>query len=386
MKISTLIIISFLVLTSCTKDPVVPIEVYSCNLSFIDNSDAHPKRLRFENAIKKLKQVIPGVQASVRSIDGNIWTGSQGLVDINNGITTEKCSRYLVGSVSKIFTSTLILLLQEEGLLSIDDPIENWIESELIDKIENAKQVTIKNLLMHTSGIKEYIGVKFQIDRLNNSKLLLTPTQKLKYIFNKDADFAPNTGYGYSNTNYVLLGLIIEKVSKISLDKAVKLKIADVVGLENTKMGTSQDPIPSGTSRPYLNQSNGHFIDVMNFALSDAATGDGGIISNTQDLLLFIESIVENSLISSTSYDQMLDNKVEIKTDKWYGLGIELENKDNGFRIAHSGGTEGYLSFLMNYPNSNVTVAICINSSSENGEIVNEIISFINELQEIAFE
>lgn len=386
MKNTTLIITLVLILTGCSKDPFIPIDIYSCNLSFSDNSTVHPKRVRFENAMNKLAQVVPGVQASVRSVDGNIWTGSQGLIDIENEIATEKCSRYLVGSVSKIFISTLILQLQEEGILSIDDPIENWLESELVDKIENANQVTIKNILMHTSGIKEYIGAQFQIDRLNNSKLLLTPTQKLKYIFNKSADFAPNTRYGYSNTNYVLLGLIIEKALGISLDKAVKLYITDVVRMRNTKMGTSQDPIPSGTSRPYLNQSNGQFIDVMNFALSDAATGDGGIISNTQDLLLFIESIVNNTLISSISYDQMLSNKIEIKTNKWYGLGIEQENKDNGFRIAHSGGTEGYISFLMHYPDSNVTVAVCLNSSSENEEVLNKIISFLNEIQKIAFE
>ena len=82
----------------------------------------------------------------------------------------------------------------------------------------------------------------------------------------------------------------------------------------------------------------------------------------------------------------MLSNKIEIKTGKWYGLGIEQENKDHGFRISHSGGTEGYMSFLMNYPDSNVTVAVCINSSSENEEVLNKIINFINELQEIAFQ
>jgi hypothetical protein len=124
----------------------------------------------------------------------------------------------------------------------------------------------------------------------------------------------------------------------------------------------------------------------MNFALSDAATGDGGIISNSQDLLFFIENIVNNTLVSSNSYDQMLNNKVEIKTGKWSGLGIEQENKDHGFRIAHNGGTEGYLSFLMNYPNSHVTVAVCLNSSSSNKEVLSKIISFIKELQDIAFE
>ena len=91
MKITTsIIVILFLALCACTKDPALPVEIYNCNLSFSDNSNAHPKKLRFENAMNKLEQVVPGVQASVRSIDGNVWKGSQGLADINNGIATEK--------------------------------------------------------------------------------------------------------------------------------------------------------------------------------------------------------------------------------------------------------------------------------------------------------
>lgn len=387
MKTSLLVITGlFLVLTGCKKDPIIADETYNCNLSFNDNSTSHPKRIRFENSMKTLEQIVPGIQVSVRSLDGNIWTGSQGFADINNGITTKTCSRYLVGSVSKMFTSVLIMNLQEEGLLSIDDPIKNLLDTELINKIENANEVTVKNLLMHTSGIKEYIGAKFQIDRLNNSKLLLTPSQKLEYIFNESADFEPNQQYGYSNSNYVLLGLIVEKLKSIPLEKAVEQCISNVLSLKNTTQGTSENPIPAGTSRPYLDLGNGQFQDVMDFALSDAATGDGGIISNTQDLLFFIENIVNNVLVTSTSYNQMLSNRVEIKTDKWYGLGFEQENKEHGFRIAHSGGTEGYISFLMNYPDSNVTIAVCLNSSSNNEEVVNKIVNFITELQIIAFE
>jgi len=386
MKRITLIISILLLTLSCEKDPVVPIEVYNCNLSFSDNSISHPKKAQFENALNDLKQYVPGVQVAVRSKDGNIWIGNQGTIDIPNRVEMKSCSHFLVGSISKMFTSVLIMKLQEQGLLSIDDPIKNWIEPQLINKIENADQVTIKNLLMHTSGVKDYIGTKFQIDRLNNSKLLLTPRQKLEYIFNKNADFLPNEKYGYSNSNYVLLGLIIEKAEDLPLDRVEKLYISNVLGLENTQMETPNNPIPLGTARPYLDLGNGQFQDVMDFALSDAATGDGGIISNAQDLLFFIESIVNQTLINASSYQMMLDNRVEIKTGKWYGLGLEQETKENGFRIGHSGGTEGYTSFLMNYPDSNVSVAVCLNGSSDNEEVLNKISDFIKELQQIAFE
>ncbi len=386
MKVYIIIIaILFLGLVNCQKDPIIANDIYESNLSFIDNSSLHPKKISFENAMKELKEIAVGVQVSVRSIDGNVWTGSQGYVDINNGVITKKSSSYLIGSVSKIFTSVLIMNLQDEGLLSINDPIKDILDPELINEIENADQVTIKNLLMHTSGIKEYIGIEFQVDRLNTSRLLLTPTQKLGYIYNKSADFEPNEKYGYSNTNYVLLGLIIEKVKHIPLEEAVELYITNVLSLKNTIQGTWKDPLPSGTARPYLDRGNG-YVDIMDFALSDAATGDGGILSNTQDLLFFIENIVNNTLVSSASYDEMLNNKVEIKTGKWSGLGIEQEEREYGFRISHTGGTEGYFSILMNYPNSNVTIAVCLNSTSEAKEFTGKLLVLVNKLQEIAFE
>ena len=87
-------------------------------MSFTDNSSSHPKKTSFENAINKLKEVVPGVQASVRSIDGKLWTGSVGFSDINNGVEMKNCSKFLVGSVSKIFTSILIMQLQEKDLLT----------------------------------------------------------------------------------------------------------------------------------------------------------------------------------------------------------------------------------------------------------------------------
>ena len=387
MKIYTLIIIGFFILfVGCSKDPIIPIDTYDCTLSFSDNSSLHPKRMSFENTMKNFEQTFPGIQVSVRSLDGKIWTGSQGFADINNNAIMKNCSKFLIGSVSKTFTAVVILKLQEEGLLSIEDPISDWLEPEIIDKIENADVVTIKNLLMHNSGIKEYLAIQFQIERLNTSKLLLTPTQKLDYVFNKSADFAPNEKYGYSNTNYILLGLIAEKVKNMPLQELKELYISNIIGLKNTVMGTIENPIPLGTTRPYLDVGNGKYQEIMDFALSDAATGDGGIISNTQDLLFFMESIVDNTVISSMSYDAMLSNRVEIKTDKWYGLGIEQEDKEYGFRLSHTGGAEGYTTFLMSYPDSNVTIAVCLNSSSEDKEILQRLRNFVLELQQIAFE
>ena len=239
-------------ITSCQKDPIINPNIYNCTLAFTDNSSSHPKQAQFETAMKKIEQLVPGVQVAVTSKDGNTWLGSQGMADIPNQAPFEKCTKTMVGSVSKIYTAVLIMQLQEDSILSINDPISDWIDSDIVSEISNADMVSIKHLLMHTSGIKDYLGVKFQLDALNTPNFKLTPSEKLKYIYGKSAEFNTGEKYGYSNSNYVLLGLIIEKARNMSFKSAIEVYVNDPLGYINTKAGTPNNPIPTGTARPYL--------------------------------------------------------------------------------------------------------------------------------------
>lgn len=373
--------------TNCQKDPIINPNIYNCTLAFADNSSYQPKQTQFETAMKKIEQLVPGVQVAVRSKDGNIWLGSQGMADIPNQIPFEKCTKTMVGSVSKIYTAVLIMQLQEDSILSINDPISDWIDTNTISEISNADKVSIKQLLMHTSGIKDYLDVKFQLDALNTPNFKLTPQEKLKYIYGKSADFNPDEKFGYSNSNYVLLGLIIENARKKSLENAIETYINNPLGFTNTETGTPDNPIPSGTARPYLALHNGgKYTDIMHFAVSDGATGDGAIATNMQEALYFIESIANGIIISLPTKEIMLNLRVATDTDNWYSLGLDQQETSYGFRYGHRGSTSSYWSFLYHYPDSNITIAIAFNGDTEQNDEYNQLQSFINEIIDLAFE
>lgn len=157
----------------CDQAIVVPSETYSCQLSFPDASAQHPLSTKFQLALDQLIRDIPGVQVALRTPDGHTWTGAAGMADIPNGIPLETCHRMMVGSISKVFTAATLFRLQEEGLLSIDDPLRDWIDAEIIDEIANAKETRLLELLNHTSGIADYNDAAFTLDGLNAPGRLL---------------------------------------------------------------------------------------------------------------------------------------------------------------------------------------------------------------------
>lgn len=389
----SILIISLFAFIGCEKATIIPESSYDCSLSYPDNSDEHPKKEKFEAKLKEVLQIFPGMQVAVRSKDGNMWMGAQGMADIPNEIPFENCTKTMVGSISKIHTAVMIMQMHEEGLLSIEDPIKKWIDADLVKEIENGDVITIRQLLMHTSGIKDYLGTKHHINAVNIPNLKLSPKEKLAYIFGKSADFTPGAKYGYSNSNYVLLGLIIEKLREMPLHIAEQTYITALLGLFNTEVGTIENPIPSGTARPYLAYTDGEeFIDVMQFAVSDGATGDGGVATNMQESLLFIEGIFNHLLVSEETVDLMCNERVNendkslFSDETWYGLGLEQYESKHGYAYGHTGSTSAYWSFLVHFPDSGVTLSVASNSTTKDDAKTKKALVMIRDLVDILFE
>jgi len=174
-----LMLACLLSIMACQKeDPIRDISIYECNLAFAEDSDNHPKAARFESAMEKVKSIVPGVQIAVRSKDGNVWLGAQGLADIPNQAPFEKCTKTMVGSLSKIYTAVTIMQLQEDNILSIDDPISDWLDATMVSEIANADKSTIRNLLNHNSGIYDYLTVEHRVNSLNIPFFQLSPEEK----------------------------------------------------------------------------------------------------------------------------------------------------------------------------------------------------------------
>lgn len=389
MKNQFIYIVLFCLLTfgACQEPQVTLPSVYDCEMTFEDDTQAHPHAAAFQAELDKVTELLPGMQASIFSADG-IWSGASGMADIPNQVAMEPCHKLMVGSISKVFTGVMILQLQEEGILSVEDKLSDWLDQSLIGTIENANDVTLRQLLNHTTGIKEYLDADNHVDAVNIPFYQLTQTEKMELIQGKNARFAPGEKYEYSNSNYVLLGLVIEKARNMPLWDVVRIHITEPAGMSNTVMGTHDMPIPTGTARPYLSTGGYKYFDIMQNSVADAATGDGGIASNMQDLIIFMNALFSNTLMSQESFDQMQTLTVTFNDgNAQYGLGLETFETDNwGTIIGHGGSTSSYSSFFFHFPEYEGTLAFSTNCRYDKNEVNDAVNTMRNNILEIAFK
>lgn len=363
----SLFLLLLLSLFACQEAEQIGPEIYECTLSFPDNSATHPQNTELTAALSLLPSISPGVQIAVTSHTGTHWTAAQGMANIPEQVALEPCHKHMIGSISKVYTSVLVLQLQDEGILSIDDPLRDWLDASLIGEIENADQVSLKQLLNHTSGIRDYLAAEQYLNALNQPYFRETQSEKLRYVYGKSAYHTPGERYTYSNTNYVLLGLVVEKARNMPLWEVVKQHITDPLGLDNTEMGTHDQPLPTGTVRPY-GYSRKQYRDIMSLAVSDGATGDGGIASNMQEVNAFAEALFSGQLLSEAAFKQMTqeliiitdENEMDFPNwpDEGYGLGISLWNTPYGKAYGHTGGTSSFDTYWFYFPEKQISLSI----------------------------
>ncbi len=375
-KISLLILALGMLLQACVPVDIIPEAAYTCSLSIPDTSEFSQTGQELETAMDLLASNSYGGQAAVRTPDGQLWTGAKGIADIAGEIRLTPCHKTMVGSISKPITAILVMQLHEEGLLNIDDPLNQYLDQSLIGRLDNANEVNVRQLLDHTSGIRDYLSTKQFIRARNRDSLRETQAEKLAYAYGKPAYHTPGTQHTYSNTNYVLLGLLVEELRGIPLWEAVDDYIAKPLGLSNFQMGTHSDPIPLGTARPYALEQ-GNYRDITPFAIADAATGDGGISSNMQDLVLVFEALFDGRLVNSETLALMTDSRVDVPLDQqdfpqWesetYGLGLLRMNTPIGVAYGHTGSTSTYNAFMFYFPNSGTSFAVGYHTEADQAQ------------------
>lgn len=195
---------------------------------------------------------VVGVTMSVYQTQTGMWIGASGKADLHNNVDMKSCNISRVGSTVKMFTATTVLKLAEEGKLSLDDKISTYLQGDVIDKIENADKATIRQLLQHSSGIYNYIqNLKFQTASLNDFIREWKPNDLLEYVYNQKEYFQPGEDVRYTNTGYIMLGMLIEKIEGKPFYKVFEDKIFIPLGLSMTKFA-AEDHITYGTVRGYI--------------------------------------------------------------------------------------------------------------------------------------
>ena len=271
----------------------------------------------------------------------------------NEKIAATEKTKYRIGSITKMFTATMIFQLIEEGKLTPTTPLDKFFP-----KLPNADKITISNLLNHRSGIHEFTD-----DPDYETWMALSKTQDeiLALISKHNVDFQPNEKAAYSNSNYVILGYILEKVSKKSYSKNLIERITSKIGLSNTYVGSK---INKNNNESYSYRFDGNRVQA-NETDTSIPGGAGCIVSTPTDLTQFIEALFSLKLVSENSLTQM-----KTITDR-YGMGMREIPFYTKKAYGHNGRIDGFVSNLAYFPEDSLAISFC-----SNGEIypVNEIL------------
>lgn len=313
----------------------------------------------------------PGATLGVVLADGESFGLAVGYSNRETKTPMKGNDRMLAGSVGKTFAAATALQLVKEGRISLDDKIEKYLGKEpWFARLPNAKSVTVRMLMNHTSGLVRYEFKKEFTDFLTaNPMKVWTPEERLAYLLDEKPPFDAGKGWDYSDTNYIILGMIMERVTgKKFYDEAERrlikpLKLKDTIPQTGPKMkgvvqGYAGDNNPFGGKDAMI--ENGKFV--VNPQLE--WTG-GGYASTSHDLARWAKMIYEGRAYDRSLLPEVLDGVAapRLGRESKYGLGVIIRSTAAGTSYGHSGFFPGYLTDMMYFPEYKFAVAIQVNTS-----------------------
>lgn len=312
-------------------------------------------------------QKVPCIQLTIIDSLGNIWSIAVGTTDRKRKHTVNSDNLFRLASITKTFTATIILKLVEQGKITLEDKLSSYFP-----EYSKAKNVTIKNLLNHSSGIKELLKLP---GILTSSTLFTTKIWDIndivKTISAKNLEFTTGSDFQYSNTNYVLLGLIAEKVTKKDITELYKEFIFNPLNISKLTL-VPQEKTPetliSGYDRKLLPTPGIYEITPQNTAWASAAFTSGALIGNSEQTGIFFHNLLTGKLLPTYLLGEMEDFDEKIKPDndyqKYFGLGLFKFEINRNMYYGHEGlfvGADNIASFRVR---DRVTIIILSNIST----------------------
>lgn len=366
-----LLSLSFLLMIlSCKKSLDLQPTFYDCSPVPADSSSRNPNKSKYQALLNDMtSKGVVGIMMSVHDSKHGMWVGSSGMADLHNNIAMKSCNITRAGSIIKMYVAVTLLKLQEEGKLDLDDKVTDHLNDEILSKIKNTDKSTIRQLLQHSSGIYNYIlNPQFQTASLNNLIKEWQAPDLLFYAKNMEPYFQPGEDVHYSNTGYIILGMLIEKIENKPLYQVLDEKI--FIPLHQSKsFFAAKDKVPNGIVRGYVDfYSTLEVTESTYYSGWDYFTADGGLISNPYDMNVFIRTLMAGKIINTASLQEMLQWKRPREQDETlfeteYGLGIFRILTSKGVAYIHSGDAIGYYNTMLYFPSDGTTIIYSVNSN-----------------------
>jgi D-alanyl-D-alanine carboxypeptidase len=318
-----------------------------------------------KDALQKLADAavdagLPGVSIAVYAPDTGMMLVVAGYSDLNakTPLVTTDLSR--IASTSKMYVATVIMQLVEEGKIPVGDKIAKYLNPDDVKHIANADSVTIADVLTHSSGIADYYNdSNFGQDK--PEQLDFTIEEALHYAWDMPALFAPGEKYSYSDTNTVLLAVVIEKVTGQNFAQVVRNRIITPLHLTHTYTEIFE-PVPVSIVHGYSFSDGGKPDDTIK--MQGAGLPDGGIITTTEDMVTFFRALlVDGKLLKPATLADMLKPRFDAEGSR---IGYHIFMDGNPPRVYyHDGYIDGYQAWLSHDVQDGVTVAVWANGTGE---------------------
>jgi D-alanyl-D-alanine carboxypeptidase len=313
----------------------------------------------------------PGATAGIALPDGTVLGLAVGVSDRTTATPMKPADRLLLGSVGKTYASAVALQLVQEGKIGLDDPISKWFGKEpWFPRLPNASKVTVRHLMTHTSGLVRYeLNPKFTADLTASPDKVWSGEDRLAYLFDATPPFAPGEGWEYSDTNYIVLGMIIERAGGAPYYDQLRTRILGPFGLKDTVPADSR--MVPGLVQGYAGERNpfGGSDEMMKdgrFAVNPQFEWTGGGLAVTaQDLAKWAKLLYEGKVLDDSMMKQLLDGvPAKLGPETKYGLGVIIRPTAHGTTYGHSGFMPGYQTEVMYFPELKTAIAVQVNSSA----------------------
>lgn len=326
----------------------------------------------FEKAAKTNPMPSPGCAVGVSLNGESVFEKAFGLAEMEHNIVNTPQTIFESGSVAKQFTAAALVLLQQDGKLSIDDPVRKYIP-ELPDY---GKPLTIRHILTHTAGLRDW-GSVMALTGAGRGDRVVTQAIALHVIYRqKHLDFEPGAEYSYSNSGYQLAAEIVERVSGMKFGEFVSERIFKPLGMTNSSWRDDYQQIVPGRAQAYSRQgANAPWrlnMPIMN------VVGNGGMLTTVGDWLKWNAALDAQTLgspfVNALETQAILNDGRKIS----YALGIVVDEYHGMKQVAHSGGTAGYQTYLARYPDKKLSVAaMCNGNPPSSGTVAHNIVDEI---------
>lgn len=294
----------------------------------------------------------PGATALVYKDGKVIYRNAVGMANLELEVVMKPENVIEIGSITKQFTSVAVLMLVEQGKLSVDDEITKFMP----DYPTNGKKITVHNLLNHTSGIKSYTSMQ---SFMSLARQDMSPTELIGHFKNEPMDFDPGEEWSYNNSGYIILGHIIEVVSKKSYAEFIEDNIFIPLGMKSSYYGSMTELIPNRATGYSPIENGWRNANYLSLTLPYAA---GSIMSTVDDMLLWHKAIHGNTLITSESKSKAFTNtKLNNGDPTNYGYGWMMREINGAASIEHGGGIFGYTTSGIYVPSENLYVIVLTN-------------------------